>query len=150
MKAVLPVLIWLAATALPAAAQSSTYVAGCVEKHGWTEAQCGRIYRHEVWIGMTNEMAEESLGQHISSNLQEVLGSGATAQIVYWKWTFSGARTGTVTLFFDSKLCKSTEDKSKMANLYSGAGRVRTICIVAGIKHSDVLPEEGVHPRLPQ
>jgi hypothetical protein len=133
-------------------AQSDKYIAGCIEKHRWKESECRRLYRHEIWTRMTSEMAAESLGQPINSNLQESLGKGGTSQIVYHKWSFTGMSKGTVTLSYDSKLCKTLDDPgARMANIYSPNGkRVKIICVVTGIEVNDIPSDQGMRPRLPQ
>lgn len=138
--------------ALPTLAQSDKYVTECVQKHHWTETDCRRLYRHEVWTGMTNEMAAESLGQPINSNSEQTLGRGGTSQIIYRKWSFNGVSNGTVTLSYDSKLCRRIDDPTaKMANIYSPDGKkVRTVCIVTGIQFNDVPTNQGMKPRFPQ
>jgi len=48
----------------------------------WTTAQCERVYNHEIWLGMTKDMAFESLGFPDRSN-RSVSSAGTRTQWVY-------------------------------------------------------------------
>jgi len=48
----------------------------------WTTAQCERVYNHEIWLGMTKEMALSSIGLPDHSN-RSVSSAGTRTQYVY-------------------------------------------------------------------
>ncbi len=94
--------------------KANAYAAQCVQKHpGWTPGDCYRIYEHEVWIGMTADMATASLGAPVAVNSTQTADQ-ATMQVVYERGGLLAFRAGMagrlaprVYIYFDSKDCNS-------------------------------------------
>jgi hypothetical protein len=129
----LATLALLLAWILPAHAQSEKTVAACVKKYSWTETQCERVVAHKAWIGMTSEMAMESLGAPMKTSSEQTA-NGETLQVVYREWSFNGMNKGQVVLDFDAKLCNPGKTQGAMSNLYAVGGKT-AICVVTAIEH---------------
>lgn len=85
----------------------------CLREYpGWTEQDCQRIQKHQVWVGMTYDMATASLGRPIAVNRTQ-MADHSTLQLVYLRPSFwaqfaaeySHTLAPRIYLYIDSKDC---------------------------------------------